>query len=150
MSIFVRAVKSNELDWANQQYHSIDFVPTDSCDRQFIAEIESQRVGLGRLVHITDQIWELGGIYVLPEWRGRSVAREIVKYLLQQAGNVHLYCLPFTNLGRFYQEMGFVNCFNSSRIPEKIKQKYQWCQKTYSQGVLLLEIPQSFNNIALK
>lgn len=141
MTILVRAIQSDELAWVNQQYYSINFVPTDSVDRQFIAEIEHQRAGLGRLAYITNEIWELGGIYVLPEFRGQSVAREIVKHLLLQLNNVHIYCIPFTNLGKFYKSMGFRKCSNSSPIPEKIKQKYQWCQQTYPQGVLLLEIP---------
>ncbi|MDJ0746667.1 MAG: GNAT family N-acetyltransferase [Xenococcaceae cyanobacterium MO_167.B27] len=93
----------------------------------------------GSSPYITDEVWELGGIYVLPKFRGQSVAREIVKHLLLQAENVHLYCIPFTNLGLFYKEMGFVECSNSSKIPEKIREKYRWCQQTYPQGVLLLE-----------
>lgn len=34
-----------------------------------------------------------------------------------------------------------MECANDNKIPQKIKQKYQWCQQTYPQGVLLLEIP---------
>ena len=145
MTISVRPIHSKELAWINEQYQSINFISTDLGDRQFVAEIESQRVGLGRLVYITEQIWELGGIYVLPKFRGQSVARKIVKHLLLQADNVHLYCLPFTNLGKFYQSMGFRECSNFSTTPEQIRQKYQWCQQTYPQQVLLLEIPLSSN-----
>ncbi len=143
MTISVRAMESEELDWVNQQYQSINFVPTDLRDRQFIAEIESQTVGLGRLTYITDKIWELGGIYVLPEWRGKSVAREIVKYLLTQAKNLHLYCIAFPHLVEFYQKMGFVKCSDYSKIPQKLTQKHQWCQQTYPKGVILLEMSQS-------
>ena len=143
MATIVRAIKPGELDWVNEQYQSINFVPTVSGDHQFIAEIDRQKVGLGRLAYITDEIWEMGGIYVLPEWRRKSIAREIVKYLLTQANNIHLYCIAFPNLVAFYQKMGFVKCSEPGRVPEKFKQKYQWCQQTYPQGVLLLEIPLS-------
>ena len=147
MTISVRVMKSDELDWVNQQYQSINFMPTDLADRQFIAEIESQResqrVGLGRLTYISDEIWELGGIYVLPDWRGKSVAREIVKYLLGQANDIHLYCLAFPHLVEFYQKMGFVRCSDWSKIPQKLTQKRQWCQQTYPEGAILLEMDRS-------
>ncbi|VEP15858.1 GNAT family N-acetyltransferase [Hyella patelloides LEGE 07179] len=140
MAICIREIYPDELEWVNQQYDSIGFVATDLSSRQFIAISDRQKAGLGRLVYIDNEVWELGGIYVLPKFRGQSVARKIVQHLLLQANYEHLYCIPFTNLGNFYKGMGFVECSNSSKIPEKIKQKYQWCQHTYSQGVLLLEI----------
>jgi N-acetylglutamate synthase-like GNAT family acetyltransferase len=133
-------MQREELTWVNEQYHSVGFVPSTPSDHQLIAEVDGQRAGLGRLVPISDGVYELGGIFVLPQFRGRAVARKIVEHLLDRAGDAQLYCIPFTSLSEFYKGMGFVESLEICAVPEKIKEKYRWCQQTYLQKVLLLEI----------
>jgi len=57
-------------------------------------------VGVGRLVQIDEDRIELGGIFILPKYRGLHLAGEIVAFLVQPAKKSHIqnvYCLPLKN-----------------------------------------------------
>nr|WP_282100236.1 GNAT family N-acetyltransferase [Aquimarina sp. MMG016] len=105
-----------------------------------IAEINNNACGLGRLTTIDTDNLELGGIYVFDEFRGLGVADQIVTHLMSKASkNKKIWCLPFNHLKDFYLKFGFKDhSLSDYQIPNKITSKYQWCNKTYDKGVLLL------------
>lgn len=139
MDIIIRTASPTELEWINARYAQIDFLPSSEKDLIGIAEVKGERAGLGRIVPITDDTGELGGMYVLERFRGRSIAPYIIKYLLTISPVCHLYCIPFAHLERLYRGLGFMPVNDLSSVPSKIYDKYQWCLGHYPQSVLLLE-----------
>jgi len=111
----IRQMQTNELPWVNQQYQEIEFKFSGSDDFIAIAEVSGVRAGIGRVVYLTEQQGELGGMYVLPGFRGHSLASEIVKYLISESGCTQLFCIPFTHLRGLYQKLGFQR---SVRLPQ--------------------------------
>jgi GNAT superfamily N-acetyltransferase len=138
--IQIRAAKKSDMEWINQSYADVDFVPS-IFDNEIIgiAEFEGERAGIGRLVTIDKHNAELGGMYVFESFRGKGIARELVKFLLK---HVHLfqivYCIPFEHLSSFYMEFGFAICADLEKSPREVVTKYQWCKSHYSQPTSLL------------
>lgn len=136
----VRRAHPEEITWINAQYQSIEFKPS-VYERELIAiaEVEQQKAGLGRLVSINETVAELGGIYVLPDYRGDGIAGKIVEFLLQQSESFEqVFCLPFEHLQSFYSKYGFVTVNNHNHVPTEVLEKYQWCKQIYTQNTLLL------------
>ncbi len=142
--IQIRAAQKKDIEWINQCYTDVDFVPS-IFEKEIIgiAEYEGERAGIGRLVTIDNHNAELGGMYVFESFRGKGVARELVKFLLKYA---HLfqtvYCIPFEHLSSFYMEFGFAVCANLEKAPSEVVTKYQWCKSHYPQATLLLFLQQ--------
>ena len=134
--------------WVNHQYNSINFLPSDvNVDYVTIAFIDGQRAGLGRLVPIANNCWEMGGMYVLPEFRKRGVAGEIVAHLIEKKAEYEgvLWCIPFRHLVSFYARYGFEEIEPTKvDIPQKILEKHNWCDSHYDKGVafMLLKVSQ--------
>ena len=137
-SLVIRRAAPPELSWVNERYPEVGFVASDARDLVLIAAIDGARAGLGRLVPLARGESELGGIYVLPEFRGRSVASAIVRHLVDAGALERLYCIPFTPLVPFYQGFGFHPAVTGTPVPEVIANKVRWCQSKYSQPVSLL------------
>lgn len=147
----------DDMEWVNKTYSSIKFGPStiDEGDRSLIAVLHTNPVGLGRLTPLknpcgtgcggdTEKIhWELGGIYVVPEARGKGTAREIVKRLIEEAQKIFssdqkpmtLWCIPFVHLREFYESCGFINVENFSdrlgTLPQSIRCKLSGCATTF-------------------
>jgi GNAT superfamily N-acetyltransferase len=136
--MLIRKATAGELSWVNERYAEIGFMASDPRDLVVIAEVDGVRVGLGRLVPFEPGAAELGGIYVLPEFRGRHVASLIVSHLVGAGTFERLYCIPFAPLVPFYQSFGFHPVEASPPVPEAIAEKVRWCQSKYSQPVSLL------------
>ncbi len=67
---------------------------------------EGSIIGCGQLKPHKDGSLELASIAVLPEWRGKGVARTIIEYLLEQhPGRLYLTCRA--ELGPLYHKFGF-------------------------------------------
>lgn len=78
----------------------------DRCKLLCIASLNDSPVGIGAikiktesnfndeksgLTHLSSQFeWELGYVYILPEYQGKGVASLIVKKLIEEFGNEHL------------------------------------------------------------
>ena len=79
LMITTRQAEKEELPWINSQYKEVGFV-ISSFDNEFIAivEVNGKKAGLGRLVVVDHENLELGGIYVLNEFRRMGVADHIV------------------------------------------------------------------------
>ncbi|CAL2090795.1 GNAT family N-acetyltransferase [Tenacibaculum sp. 190524A02b] len=138
----VREAYIEELNWINKMYNEANFVSSDfNCEFIVIAEIANEKAGLGRLVKIDENNVELGGIYVLPDYRGKGVAGKVVDYLCKNNPyqNATIWCLPFENLLSFYEKFGFSKEIEVV-IPYKIENKYNWCniEANYTEKVLLL------------
>ena len=103
----IRALRDDELAWADERYHEIRFAPSPPGARVFVAELAGERVGLGRLIEHAPGVIELGGIWTHAEARNRGVARAMVTELLAQAPLGPLWCIPFAHLAVFYETFGF-------------------------------------------
>lgn len=140
----IQLATANDLEWVNAQYQKIDFVPS-SLDNEIIAIVthNDKLAGVGRIVYLNKQEVEIGGIYILDEFRGLSLANELVSYLVDLAQQKYLkaiYCLPFENLKNFYQKFGFYEFeHHANLVNEKILKKHQWCLENYDKKVLLLK-----------
>ncbi|MEW2923298.1 GNAT family N-acetyltransferase [Muricauda sp. ANG21] len=141
----IRVAERDEAIWINSQYAAIGF-PESHFDNEYImiAENGSQKVGLGRLAPIDHNNIELGGIYVLPSFRGGGVAEKLVRALIETnpyKGRT-IWCLPFKNLVGFYKKFGF-QISKSSYVPPRIVTKYNWCNSPnrFDEEVLLLVKP---------
>lgn len=141
----IQLATQHDLQWVNNQYKEIGFVPS-KLDNEIIAIVtyESVFAGLGRIVLLNDHEAEIGGIYILNEFRGLSLANELVGYLVDTAKEKNfkeVYCLPFENLQNFYQKFGFYE-FDYTSVPtnQKVLDKFKWCLNSYDNPVLLLKL----------
>ena len=128
----------DELAWANTQYASIDFLPSSAADFIAVAELDGVRAALGRVVPLGPSVGELGGMYVLPAFRGRALAGQLVDFLIAHGGCDTLFCLPFTALQGLYERHGFTPVPSTEPVPDAVARKHQWCLRHYSQPVALL------------
>lgn len=138
MAIAVRKILGSELGWANARYAEIGFVAAAETDLVVIAELDGVRAGLGRLVPVAADMAELGGIYVLPQFRGKAVARAIVTWLLNHSPYDRLFCIPFAHLEHFYAGFGFAPVSPDAAVPPAVTGKRHWCEQRYPDGVKLL------------
>lgn len=136
--VTVRTLEAAELTWANARYAEVSFKPSTAHDLLALACVEGQRAGLGRLVQVGDASGELGGIYVLPDHRGKQVARALVSFLLEQSPYPTLYCIPFAHLDAFYRGFGFAPAAAASSLPRAVADKVAWCATQYAEPVSLL------------
>lgn len=134
----VRTLLESELAWANERYGEIRFLPSQPRDFIAVAEIDGVKAGLGRLVPVDETSGELGGMYVLPEFRGRQVAGAIVAYLLQHSPYRQLFCIPFSHLEGFYRGFEFQPVSAGSAVPGAVAGKLDWCTQEYAAAVNLL------------
>lgn len=134
----IRKLHADELDWANACYKRIDFKISSEQDFVAVAELNEQKVGLGRLVSIDGNTGELGGMHVFPEYQGRAIAGDLVEFLISCSRFSKLYCIPFSRLVGFYEWYGFSEISTSSEIPTEILQKYNWCNEFYPEPVSLM------------
>ncbi|MDM5433740.1 GNAT family N-acetyltransferase [Bacillus hominis] len=136
---------SKDLEWINIQYESIGFVQSDlTRDKVAIITYNNEYAGIGRLVQIDEDTIELGGIFILPHFRGLQLAGELVSFLVQTAKKLHIqnvYCLPFEELENFYKKYGFTEVDTTQEVVHPIiLKKYNWCLETYDKHVLLFKL----------
>ncbi|WP_108866297.1 GNAT family N-acetyltransferase [Aquimarina aquimarini] len=139
--IHVRKATLKDLTWINTTYQNIDFLPSDfNTEYIALAEIEGIKCGLGRIIYVDKNNLELGGIYVLEQFRGTGIAKEIILHLLKNHEHYKkIWCLPFKYLCSFYSKLGFLDQkIHNYKIPDKIDHKYKWCNQNYNKEVLLL------------
>lgn len=142
--IQVRQGKKSEIGWINQCYDEVGFIHSNF-DKEIIAiaEFKGQKAGLGRLVRVDEKHLELGGMYVLDSFRGKGIAKEIVRFLLKHVYPFQtVYCIPFEHLVPFYQQFGFIPCDNLDQVPKEVLEKYLWCKEKYPDPTALLVLSQ--------
>ncbi|HYI11471.1 MAG TPA: GNAT family N-acetyltransferase [Thermoanaerobaculia bacterium] len=132
------AVAADE-GWINAAYADVHFQLSDlSRELMVVAEVDGERAGIGRLVPLSDQACELGGILVFDQFRGRGIALAIVAELLRHAAGRTVYCVPFTDLEPIYARAGFVLCEEEpGRLP-KLQEKLDWCRREIDRPVSLM------------
>ncbi|MDM5194035.1 GNAT family N-acetyltransferase [Bacillus hominis] len=141
----IQLATSKDLEWINIQYESIGFVQSDlTRDKVAIITYNNEYAGIGRLVQIDEDTIELGGIFILPNFRGLQLAGELVSFLVQTAKKSHIqnvYCLPFEELENFYKKYGFTEVDTTQEVVHPIiLKKYNWCLETYDKHVLLFKL----------
>jgi len=141
--ITTRKAEKNEIGWINSQYENVGFAESNY-DNEFIVitEVNYIKAGIGRLVKIDENNIELGGIYVLEQFRKIGIAENIVDTLCNKNPfkDKMIWCLPFENLKNFYSNFGFTVSLDSN-VPKEISRKHEWCNKVYDKKVLLLSKP---------
>ncbi|MBJ8005291.1 MULTISPECIES: GNAT family N-acetyltransferase [Bacillus cereus group] len=141
----IQLATSKDLEWINNQYKSIGFVPSDlKRDKVAIITYNGEYAGVGRLVQIDKDTIEMGGIFILPKFRGLQLAGELVLFLVQTAQESHIqnvFCLPFEELENFYKKYGFTEVDTTQEVVHPIiLKKYNWCLETYDKHVLLFKL----------
>lgn len=136
----IRQASREDLPWINARYKEVEFVPSDESDYVAIAEVNDQPAGIGRLVDLGSRQGELGGMYVLDNYRGLGVSRAIIQHLLDNASHDVLYCLPFENLEGLYASFGFQRVMETGDVPDRLLEKHRWCNEVYSKPVLLMKL----------
>lgn len=147
--IQLRLANRSEIKWINECYDKVNFIHSNY-DKEIIAiaEYNGQKVGLGRLVTIDDDTFELGGIYVVESFRGKGIAKEVVRFLLNQAKPYQtIYCIPFEHLVPFYQKFGFIQCINLEMVPKDLLKKFNWCKEKYNNPTSLLVLKKNKKNL---
>jgi hypothetical protein len=79
-------------------------------------------------------------MYVMEKYRALGVAKQIIRFLLDQTHGKKVYCIPFAHLRDLYQSFGFAECTDFDNVPVAVVGKYEWCKKRYDQDVLLLNL----------
>jgi N-acetylglutamate synthase-like GNAT family acetyltransferase len=104
----IRAATSADARNIRQLIHLVHINPTGLSWRRFIVAVDvtDTLIGSGQVKPHKDGSLELASIAVLPEWRGRGVARKIIERLLEQyPGQVYLMCR--SPLEPLYKKFGF-------------------------------------------
>ncbi|MBP3972854.1 GNAT family N-acetyltransferase [Bacillus sp. WL1] len=141
----IQMATSNDLEWINNQYDSIGFVRSDlKRDKVAIITYNNEYAGVGRLVQIDEDTLEMGGIYILPQFRGLHLAGELVSFLVETAKKLqvpNVYCLPFEELEKFYKKYGYIEVDTTKEFVHPIiLKKYNWCLDHYDKHVLLCKL----------
>ena len=142
--IEIRIARKSEIEWINNKYDEVAFVHS-TFDKELIAiaEVNDEKIGVGRLVTIDENNLELGGMYVFEDFRGQGVAKKIVEFLLKFSKSTQkIYCIPFQHLTSFYNALGFIQCIDLDQVPKEILTKYLWCKDKYSTPTALLILKQ--------
>lgn len=133
----VRPAAADERAEINRLYAAIDFQPSSDGTIQLVADSGGSLVGLGRLVPVTADLLELGGIWVAEHLRGDGTARALVGALIAAAADKPLACIPFAKLELFYASFGF-SPWDRADAPLPIREKLEFCERTYDEPVSLM------------
>ncbi|MCM3655362.1 GNAT family N-acetyltransferase [Metabacillus litoralis] len=141
----IRLATKEDLKWVNEHYRKVGFVPSNlENETVAIVTYKNEYAGIGRIVYLHKEEAELGGIYIVEEFRGLSLANELVEYLVKETNKRNLkrvYCLPFEKLKNFYEKFGFKEFdLKEDTINRKVLKKHQWCRENYDENVLLLKL----------
>ncbi|HEV7237935.1 MAG TPA: GNAT family N-acetyltransferase [Thermoanaerobaculia bacterium] len=138
--MLLRTAMSEDAGWIHDQYEKVHFIPSDLArDTIVVAEVDGERVGIGRLVPAGEGACELGGMFVADAYRGRGIAHAIVEELIRRAGGRDVYCIPFADLETLYEAAGFRR-IEAVNVPEKIQEKLDWCAREIDRAVVLMKL----------
>jgi N-acetylglutamate synthase-like GNAT family acetyltransferase len=104
----LRPAASGDAKTIRQLINLVQINPTGLSWKRFILAVDARGkvIGCGQIKPHRDGSWELASIAVLPEWRGKGVARHIIEHLLQHnPGRLYLTCR--SQLEPLYRKFGF-------------------------------------------
>jgi N-acetylglutamate synthase-like GNAT family acetyltransferase len=104
----IRSAVASDAKRIRRIINLVHINPTGLSWKRFIVAIDGQGniIGCGQAKPHKDGSMELASIAVLPEWRGKGVARCIIEHLLEQyPGQLYLMCR--SPLEPLYQKFGF-------------------------------------------
>lgn len=90
---------------------------------------DTQIIACARLIPLNkhDQYW-LRGVFVKKELRGQGLGKTLltdIQSLIEK--NTTLFTFPLAHLGKFYHDLGYVDCDIDS-LPEALQLRYQSAQ----------------------
>jgi N-acetylglutamate synthase-like GNAT family acetyltransferase len=87
----------------------VNINPLDLDWHRFVLAVDEQEniIACGQLKPHGAEIIELASIAVVPEWRNRGVARQVIEYLLEKAPPGPIYLTCRSGLGSLYERFGF-------------------------------------------
>jgi predicted GNAT family N-acyltransferase len=97
-------IEEQKVDWDGE----IDAYEKESI--HFLGECDGEPVATGRLREIEDGWWKVERIAVRPKWRGRGYAKDMVRFLMDQAlenGAKRFRMHAQVYLEEFYRDFGF-------------------------------------------
>ncbi|MCB0404316.1 MAG: GNAT family N-acetyltransferase [Bdellovibrionales bacterium] len=134
----VRLAIEEDHPWINNRYEQAGFLASNfSKETIAVAEIDGRKAGVGRLIPIDDNSFELGGIYVEEFFRGTGVAKSVIDFLLARAKSKIVYCIPLAHVVDLYRSIGFSE-MDPTKVPQEVLDKFKWCEDRYPGGVGLL------------
>ncbi len=127
MSIAVRELDTGEFRRVETElwvhYHG---QKTDrAIDRIFGAFDGDRLVGSARIKHHPDGL-EVDGIFVLDAYRGRGIARQLMRFLIGDAGDKTLWMHSTLPLVPFYSSFGFFPV-SETVLPPTIRARMVFC-----------------------
>ena len=138
--MLLRTATPADAGWIEEQYEKVHFIPSDlERDTIVLAEVDGERVGIGRLVPAGEGAYELGGMFVDNAYRGRGIAHAIVDELIRRAGDRDVYCVPFADLETLYAAAGFRR-IEAVDVPEKIQEKLDWGAREIDRAAILMKL----------
>ncbi|MGG0277677.1 GNAT family N-acetyltransferase [Bacillus rhizoplanae] len=142
--LYIQKANQDNLQWINSQYKKVNFAPSHLANEEIgIAYFNGQKAGLGRLVKVDENNFEMGGIYTLEDYRGKKIADSIVAFLIKEARKLQIqnvYCIPYEHLKPFYSKHGFQEVVDLAAVPKQIIDKYNLCLKQYDIKTLLMKL----------
>jgi N-acetylglutamate synthase-like GNAT family acetyltransferase len=112
---------ANESDFPSirRLIHQVGINPMGLDWRRFLIVVDpnDNLLGCGQIKRHNDGSRELASIAVVPEYRGRGIARAVIEKLLEgQTGTLYLTCRA--HLGPFYEKFGFQPVSGLSAMPD--------------------------------
>ena len=104
----LRPASAADAKAIRQIIHLVNINPTSLSWKRFIVAVDASRtiIGCGQVKPHRDGTLELASLAVLPEWRGKGVARAIIEHLMEQ-NNGRLYLMCRSPLEPLYEKFGF-------------------------------------------
>lgn len=104
----LRPARETEAGAIHDLIHLVGINPVGLDWKRFIvaADAQDQIIATGQIKPHGRDIHELASIAVAPDYRGQGLAREIIKYLLQESPRP-LYLTCVSSLEPLYQKFGF-------------------------------------------
>ena len=110
---------------ADVWYHYHQQTADPAIDRVFGAFIDGKLVTVARCRRHKDGL-EVDGVYTLDQYRGKGLARLVVKALVNACGHETLFLHSTLDLVGFYRLFGFVP-ISERDLPPTIKERLAFC-----------------------
>ncbi len=112
-----RELENEEIYKVNDFYKLTEYKRIiDQEERVFVVESEGSIVG-AVCIEKRENINVLRGMYILPELKGKKIGSTLLTFIEPFISESYTYCIPYRNLIRFYEQIGFVVIAEIEKIP---------------------------------